>query len=541
MPVAAPSGEEARSTSVDTDDLSASQENGRDAKPVPRWLLPVAMLAVVALRLPFLTSPASPDEAGFLTVARQWHAGGSSLYGSYWVDRPPLLLSIFQLAGVTGGLPSLRLLGCAAAAVTLWSVSVAAGRIAGPRAVVWTAIFVATLLVSPLMGTDEVNGELLAAPFVATGILLAVVALTGETTRSRMWSSAGAGACGAAALLVKQNMVEVFVFGLVAWLVSYRTERMNGRQLAQCAIGAALGAVGAVAVVAVWTAHLGTDLRGVFDAMYAFRLKAAQVVAPTDVASATGRLLVLVISWLLAGGPVVLAAFAVAIVTRRLRGPVAWGLLATCCFTVASVLAGGGYSSHYLVETIVPLGLVVALLSQLRLRLSRGVVGVAALAAIVAAVAWTGSVLGVDKPTAGTSVGSAIRSAAHPADTIISALGNAEIVERSGLPSPYPYLWSLPARTLDPHLNRLMQVMSGPRAPTWFVIGAESTYDSLEVGDVTGVLDERYRPVVSACGRTVYLRDDSTRSVPTTSDLCQATGHSATDVLTSWVQTIPGI
>ncbi|MGI8433861.1 MAG: hypothetical protein ACR2LE_03890 [Nocardioidaceae bacterium] len=521
----------------DATESSAVRETSDGSPPFPRWVMPFAMLAVVALRLPFLTSPASPDEAGFLTVARQWHAGGSSLYGSYWVDRPPLLLSIFQLAGATGGPSSLRLLGCVAAAVTVLSVSVTAGRIAGPRAAGWSAIFVATLLVSPLMGTDEVNGELLAAPFVSTGILLAVTATNVAATRSRMWTAAGAGACGAAALLVKQNMAEVFVFGLVAWLVSYWTERMNGHRLVQCTIGATLGAVGAVALVAAWTVHRGTDLSGVFDAMYQFRLKAAQVVAPTDVASATRRLLVLFISWLLAGGPVVLAAFAWALITRRLRGPVAWGLLATCCFTVVSVLAGGGYASHYLVETIVPLGLVVALLSQLRLRLALCVVSVAA---IVAAGAWTVSLLEVDEPTAGASIGSAIGTAAGPADTIISALGYAEIVERSGLPSPYPYLWSLPARTLDPHMNQLTQLMRGPAAPTWFVVAAASTNRSLEAG-VTTVLRQRYRPVVSACGRTIYLHDGRTRAIPPASDLCQASGHSATDVLMSWVRTIPGI
>ena len=41
--------------------------------------------------MPFLARPLSPDEGGFLLVASQWEPG-TSLYGHYWVDRPPLLM-----------------------------------------------------------------------------------------------------------------------------------------------------------------------------------------------------------------------------------------------------------------------------------------------------------------------------------------------------------------------------------------------------------------------------------------------------------------
>ena len=56
----------------------------------------------------------SPDEAGFLSVGAQWQPGGTSLYGDYWVDRPPLLITIFRLAAELGGLVPLRLVGCLA-------------------------------------------------------------------------------------------------------------------------------------------------------------------------------------------------------------------------------------------------------------------------------------------------------------------------------------------------------------------------------------------------------------------------------------------
>ena len=76
-------------------------------------VLAVFLAAAVAasVRLLLLTVPLSPDEAGFLLVAQQWHPG-TSLYGDYWVDRPPGLIALFGLApGPTG----LRLLGPASA------------------------------------------------------------------------------------------------------------------------------------------------------------------------------------------------------------------------------------------------------------------------------------------------------------------------------------------------------------------------------------------------------------------------------------------
>ena len=60
------------------------------------------------------TARSQPDEAGFLLVGQQWQPGGTSLYGSYWVDRPPLLVTIFRVASDLGGAVPLRLMGCLA-------------------------------------------------------------------------------------------------------------------------------------------------------------------------------------------------------------------------------------------------------------------------------------------------------------------------------------------------------------------------------------------------------------------------------------------
>ena len=143
----------------------------------------IAAVAVLA-RVPFLASDPSRDEAGFLLVGQQWHSGGTSLYGSYWVDRPPLLVTIFRVAAQLGGLVPLRLIGCLATVLVVLGTAHAARRLAGHQAAVWAALTAAALCVSPLLGGQQVNGELLSAPFVVGG-LAAVLAAIDEPDERR--------------------------------------------------------------------------------------------------------------------------------------------------------------------------------------------------------------------------------------------------------------------------------------------------------------------------------------------------------------------
>ena len=99
----------------------------------------VAALAVLAgaVCLPFAGRPLSPDEGGLLILGGQW-SDGSSLYGDYFVDRPPLLIALFSLADALGGTPwALRLLGVVAVVTTVL-VAGAVGRAPGPSAPVLT-------------------------------------------------------------------------------------------------------------------------------------------------------------------------------------------------------------------------------------------------------------------------------------------------------------------------------------------------------------------------------------------------------------------
>ncbi len=459
-----------------------------------RALLLVAA-GVVALRLPFLADPAAPDEAGFLTVAQQWHAAGRTLYSAYWVDRPPLLIGLFQVADALGGLSALRVLGALAAAVTVLLGATAAWRATGPvggrRAAVTAALVAAALLVSPAMGATEVNGELLAAPFVAAGALCVVVAMRPRGPRSAAWAAIGAGAAAAAALLVKQNMADVVVLAAVAW----------GLRPAVRAVRAVAGAAAVTALVAGWAALHGTSPAAVAWAMYPFRVRAAQSLASRGATAVDGRMAGLLGLWALTLTPLLLAVLAGAVVQRRLRGRLPVAVLVTCAYDAVSIGLGGSFWSHYLVEAVVPLALGAGLLAGALPRTTRALTGLVAAAALAA---WA-SALAMPPAGAGTVVGRAVGASARAGDSVVSAFGDADIVRASGLRSPYPYLWSLPAHVLDPSFTGLDAVLAGRSAPTWVVVRGTRTLDGIRHSAAGPALRRDYRPVGHLCSRTVFL------------------------------------
>ena len=182
----------------------------------PKTWVVVMASAVFLVWLPFAARSLSPDEAGYLIVGGQW-GHGSSLYGNYWVDRPPALVAIFEAADALGGTVPLRLIGAVAALLTV-VLSGVLGRVAAPErrsAPLLTAGTAAVCVATPLFGGTVVNGELLGVPFLIAGILAFVAAAASRHATRGLALSLAAGAAGAVAALVKQSMVDVFVVAAV--------------------------------------------------------------------------------------------------------------------------------------------------------------------------------------------------------------------------------------------------------------------------------------------------------------------------------------
>ena len=192
-------------------------------------------------------------------------------------------------------------------------------------------------------------------------------------------------------------------------------------------------------------------------------------------------------------------------------------------YDVVSIVAGGSYWEHYLVELIVPTALAAGLLAaSASRRLLRPVL---ALMVVSSVLAW-GASLFASVPASGQVIGDSLRQVSAPEDTIVSALGDADMVQAAGLSSPYEYLWSLPARTLDPRGTQLVDVLADPDAPTWVVVRGPQTAALLDGYGAGRVLEQRYHVVAHLCGRAVYLRDgvDRPQPVPPTAAADQASG-----------------
>jgi hypothetical protein len=252
--------------------------------------------------------------------------------------------------------------------------------------------------------------------------------------------------------------------------------------------------------------------------MYPFRIKAGHVMAAAGRQRATLRLHWLLFAALRTGLAIALLAVARHVISkRRPTDTVWWALLVTIGFGGVSVVLGGNYWLHYLVELIGPAAIAIGVLAARRARAARTVV---AYVAVAGALAW-GVVFVAPQGNDATLVGQAVAASAHPGDTIFAAYGRPNVVEASGLASPYPYLWSLPTKTLDPQLAALDSVLQSPQAPTYFVTWSGVASWGLDSAATGELLARNYRPLARVCGHTIYLRKGVARTAPPAPTRCR--------------------
>lgn len=455
----------------------------------------VAALMTTAAWLPFLHRPLTSDKSGFLLLAQHW-SRGRSLYGDYWVDRPPLLLWLFSAAdhlgptsataaGVTA--PGVKLLGAVASGASVILVGVLArlvspsGRWGPPAAVVAAA----ALLSSPLFGMPETDGEVLSVPFVLLGLVCLVGALRRSWGPRVVVLAVAAGASGMAAALVKQNVIDVFVFSVVLVALSRgRVSRLGARVVAFVA-----GAVGVLvtAIAGAWAQ--GTSVGGLWDAIVVFRIQASGVIGSSASEATPQRMTGLFVAFVASGAALVLVVSATAVLMRMVRvrrvttpaaansaesaGVLVWPVVALVVWELCGVVLGGSYWLHYLTG-LVP-GLVLMLAISRPGRWSRRVLTVAVAYTAAASLAvWVPHVATPAAVSPDAQTMSYLREHAQPSDGVVVGFGHPDIVAGSGLQSPYEHLWSLPVRVRDPHLDELRSVMAGSSAPRWVVVAGNS-------------------------------------------------------------------
>ncbi|MEZ0579112.1 hypothetical protein [Nocardioides sp. MH1] len=480
------------------------------------WPVLLAAAVCVGAWLPFLDRPLTNDESGFLLLGQQW-GHGTSLYGNYWVDRPPLLIGIYALVAhlvpfttsALGPLDSgVKLLGAVAGGVSV----LLAGRLADVVATdgvcrrAMVATLAAALLCSPLLGMPEADGEVLAVPFVLAGACLLVQSLLHSKGRRAVLLAAGAGATATSAALVKQNAIDVFVLAAAALFVT--RHRMPGT--AARLVGFTTGALAVLAAAVAAAAARGTPAPGLWDAVVMFRLHAARVVASSATASTPLRLSHLGLALVASGAALVLMVAAAAVLRDRRRSVLAVPALAFVAWEVVGVLGGGSYWLHYLTGMVPGLVLLVAVARPgLRgRRLLRAMIGYAVVAAVVA---WGVLLTTPVVASQDALVETYLRAHARPGDGVVVAFGCPDIVIGSGLHSPYPELWSLPVKVRDHRLRALRRVMAGPQAPRWMVVSGTSLASwGLDVARAQHYLQRHYVEQVTYGDWHVWRRGERT-------------------------------
>jgi hypothetical protein len=466
-------------------------------------VLAAALLGTVGLRWLYLGFPLGIDEGGVAFIAKAWGTGHGSLYGAYWLDRPPLLVALYK-AVVHGGPTGIRALGALAALALVTTTTLLTRAVAGERAARVAAVLSAAMASSVALSAVFTPSELLAAvPAVAS-----VGGLVAAHRREQARWLVGAGLLAVAAALIKQSFLDAGFAGAVFLIASsVRDRRPRLRWAAAYAGGALIPLVG----VAAWLALAHVSPGNLAYALFGFRIHALDALAASNI-----PLHVRVRSLLLPGAASGL--FVVLVIAlrgvRTLRGDrvVAVTLAAWLGAGAVGVLGGGSYWPHYLIQLVAPASvLAAAALSTYRAR-GRVVAALAAIA-ILGTVGAVGPARAIQQREGVVAVANFVRAHARPGDTQYVMYARANVGYYTGLPSPYPYAWSLLVRAHPGATTRLRRLLQSPQRPTWIVGWQRPDRWQLDPGGATAhALHTHYRVVARVHGHPIYHRTSSPRS-----------------------------
>ncbi len=493
------------------------QEAAQDSTHAGRFLA-LLCLGVVVVRATYVLQPLRNDEGGYLRIARQWHTSGEFIYGDYFVDRPPLLIAIFRLAALWEWDQAIRVIAIPFVLLFVLAAWHAGNLLSGGAGGRRAAVVAAALLCSPMLAADQADGELFGAALVMASIASALSAWHADSVSRRFWLTGCAGALGAAAPLVKQNLLEGLVF--IAALVAFGRATGNGRRGIDggIALGAALGALFTGALFWAWMAIAGTELAGVWHDLVAFRRAALDVIWSVRPRASLQRAVLLVALGLVTGIIAVVVTWFAATDSRLARSaPESRAITAILVFGLAAIVSGGSYWPPYLLQLAPAVVLAVAVIAPSPARSARWMrrfsvmmVATAAIGAVAAGVVYAT----VPRSWFSERTGEWLADSKAATDTAFVAYGFASVLERADMHSPYPHLWSVPMRTLDPEQARLRTTLAGPDAPAWIVqINGLNAWGIDDEGRLRSLVRERYREVADICGHRVWLRRDLTRDL----------------------------
>ncbi len=479
------------------------------------WTLGGCFLIVLLLRAPYVAVPLGRDEGGLAFLARHWEGG--SLYGAYWVDRPPLLIGLFKVA-VLGGDRGVRVLGALAALALVLLIALLARAVAGSQAARIAGLLAALLTGSVAILAVYTPGELLAAVPSTLSVLCLVVAHHSRQTRFVF----AAGVAAMSAVLVKQSFLDAGFAGVVFVAVSAASNRaVRLRWPAAYVAGAAIPLV----VVLVWLAAARVSVSYFAYTMFGFRLDLLHTLADSSLPLHVRFRQLEEPAWDAGLAPVIVAAMVGFVALRRDRV-----LLVTFAAWLAAaavgVLGGGSYFVHYLIE-LVPVSCVAAAVAIANAGTQTRVAMLGACTAVALTSAHDGRVYVAQHPLHRREVVVAhyVRDHAQPGDTQYVMYARPNVLYYAGLPSPYPYAWSLMVRSMPGARAQLQRLLGSTRRPTWLVQWHDPDRWQLDPGDrMDRLLARGYRLAAIVCGHPIYVRNDRAAPPRVTRSGCRGSG-----------------
>ena len=475
-----------------------------------------AVAALLLLYVPALLVPLLPDEAGYWLVARAWDPQADTMFGIYWADRTPVLIWMFQAADALGGPFVPRAFTAVLAALMVVAAFRATRIVAGAEAARWSTAATVILLSNPAWYAWTAKSESFGVPLVMVSCWLALEALSHRPGWARLALAAGAGSAGMLAVGMKQNLAGGLVFGLVLLVTSLLRGDLRPKLAAMLAGAALAGAMLPVLGLLLWAELNGVRIASMWETIYGFRSDALDVITGGHTAAPLIRVRDLLLLFMGTGLGILIGLFLVSL--RRaftVRPAVTTAVVAMLALDTAGIVLGGSYWTPYLVALVPAAVLSVALVlvsgSLVRL-LKTSVVLAAVSSALVLTYFGYTHLTGRSESTHATYTGQAVGEVADPDDTIVVLYGVPETVRASGLDSPYPYLWSLPIRTLDPELALLRATVQGDDAPEWIV--QKSGLNAWGLDDrhqLRNLLRSRYVVSGRVCGSRVWLLETAQR------------------------------
>jgi hypothetical protein len=269
----------------------------------------------------------------------------------------------------------------------------------------------------------------------------------------------------------------------------------------------------------LWVSLAGPGVSTLVSTLFGFRVEAAEVVAIEDAGAPLVRFVLLLGVAVATGIALIVVVYLWHLRSQLARArPLVSATTAMLLVGLVGVVAGASYWSHYLIVLIPVVALMTGQLAGDE-AFEPGRPRLPVLVVLTAVIAMAAAIT----PLRDWRVGEArvvdwLQQAGRPSDTALVTYGHADLIEAPGLrPADYPYLWSLPIRTLDPELTAMVTTLRSERRPTWLI--EWHSFDSWGLDD-RGILEEvveaEYRPAEVLCGVEVFLRRDVQRDLPPT-------------------------